>query len=73
MGSPSRQHRRHPTFTFAGVEVLPGTNTFIARQEIFGTITDSAPIIVELDPTLVPDLEAVALAVAPEAVAAGER
>ena len=59
-------------FYFHNVEVHPGSNTYAVRQELHGTVTDSAPIVVELDPSLVSDLIAVSLTVEPSAAAPEE-
>ncbi len=56
-------------FYFYDVEVHPGSNSYVVRQELHGTITDSAPIVVELDPSLVSDLVAVSLTITPSAAA----
>jgi len=60
------------TFAFNPVHAHPGSNTFVARQELYGILTDSAPIVVGLDESFFPDLEAVSLTVLPRAAAPGE-
>ncbi|TFG38588.1 MAG: hypothetical protein E4H44_03665, partial [Candidatus Aminicenantes bacterium] len=71
-GVPVQSKTSYSTFWFAGVDVRPGTNTYVVRQELLSTTTDSAPIIVGLDPSFFSDLEAVSLTVNPEAAAPDE-
>ncbi len=68
-GVPVETKGSSSVFWFADVDVHPGTNTYVVRQELLSNITDSAPITVELDPSLLPDLEAVSLTVSPAAAA----
>jgi subtilase family serine protease len=68
-GEPVETKTSSSLFSFYDVEVRPGLNTYVVQQELHGTVTDSAPIEIELDPSLVSDLVAISLTVAPSAAA----
>jgi len=67
-----RTQTGYPNFTFSNVDVHPGINTYSVRQALLGNITESAPIEIELDSSLVPDAEAISLTMTPIAAAPGE-